>query len=149
MGEDRAFDNEVRVALYRLFVERTRAPVPAELAAELDASISDVEASLRRLAEAHVIVLAPGSEYLWMANPLSAIATPFRVEAHGRSYFANCIWDAFGTVAMLGDAGRVDTWCPDCGEPLSAEVRSGEVSGDGLIHFAVPAARWWEDIGFT
>lgn len=149
MDDESSFDNDVRLELYRFFVERGRAPVAAEIASELDGPVTDVEASLRRLADAHVIVLAPGTSYVWMANPLSAIPTPFRVETEGRELFANCIWDALGTVAMLGDEGRVHTWCPDCGEAISLEVRDGEVSGDGLIHFAVPAARWWENIGFT
>ncbi len=27
--------------------------------------------------------------------------------------------------------------------------RDGAVAGDAVFHVAVPAARWWEDIGFT
>lgn len=146
---DQALDNEVRLALYRFFVDRGRAPAPPEIAGAVGASLVDVEAALQRLADAHVIVLAPGSTYVWMANPLSAIPTPFRVETQGRKWFGNCIWDALGIVAMLGDDGDVQTWCPDCGESMSLQVRGGEVSGEGIIHFAVPAARWWEDIGFT
>lgn len=149
MTHDASFDNEVRLALYRLFIDRGRAPVPAEIARELGEPLVDVEASLQRLADAHVIVLASGSTYVWMANPLSAIPTPFRVEMQGREWFGNCIWDALGIVAMLGDDGDVQTWCPDCGDEMSLAVRAGEVAGEGLIHFAVPAARWWEDIGFT
>ena len=149
MTDDATFDNEVRLALYRLFVDRGRAPIPTEIARELGEPLVDVEASLQRLADAHVIVLASGSTYVWMANPLSAIPTSFRVETQGREWFGNCIWDALGIVAMLGDDGDVQTSCPDCGDEMSLAVRAGEVSGEGLVHFAVPAARWWEDIGFT
>jgi hypothetical protein len=31
-----------------------------------------------------------------MLNPFSAVETPHRVEAGGRSWFANCAWDALG-----------------------------------------------------
>jgi hypothetical protein len=147
--EEARFDKDVRLALYRFFVDRGRAPIPAELADQLRAEPVDVETALQRLADAHAIVLAPGSTYVWMANPLSAIPTPFPVETRGREWFGNCIWDALGIVAMLGDEGHVRTWCPDCGDAMSLEVRDGEVAGEGLIHFAVPAAQWWEDIGFT
>jgi hypothetical protein len=28
-------------------------------------------------------------------------------------------------------------------------VSAGKVRGDALVHFLVPARRFWEDIGFT
>lgn len=85
-----------------------------------------------------------------MANALSAIPTPFQVEIGGRRFFGNCIWDALGVVAMLGGAGTVTTWCPDCGEQMSVVVADNRLaSGHGVVHFAVPAAQWWDDIGFT
>ena len=156
MPGEAAFDNEVRLEVYRFFLETGRAPTPAEIADALDRLPTDVEASLRRLADARVLVLAPGTTYIWMANPLSALPTPFRVRAKGRSWFANCIWDAFGVVAMLGveDDAEIHTSCPDCGQPLLVGVTNGSVSLDGeppggVVHFAVPAARWWDDIGFT
>ena len=51
---------------------------------------------------------------------------------------------------MLGGPGTVRTWCPDCRERLSVSVRDDElVSGHAVVHYAVPAAGWWDDIGFT
>jgi hypothetical protein len=33
---------------------------------------------------------------------------------------------------------------------MSLEIRDGSLEpSEGVIHFAVPAARWWEDIGAT
>jgi len=143
------FDNEVRVRLYDFFVAEGRPPVAAELAGALDATAAQVEAAYRRLAEAHVLTLAPGTPYVWMATPLSAVPTPFQVQAGDRNLFGNCIWDALGILAMLEEHGGVRTWCPDCGEPLALSVAGGAVSGDGIVHYSVPAARWWEDIGST
>jgi len=143
-------DAEVRLAVYRYFVDRGRPPVPAEVAAALGMRQRSVEDAFRRLADAHVLVLAPGTPYIWMANPLSAIPTPFAVEASGRSWFGNCIWDALGIVAMLGGTGTVRTTCPDCGDELAVAVEDGRlVHGDGLVHYAVPALHWWDDIGFN
>ena len=85
-----------------------------------------------------------------MANPFSAVPTMFRVRSEGRSYWGNCVWDALGVVALAGGSGRVETPCGDCGEAMALEVRDGDlVSGEGIVHFAVPAARWWDNIGFT
>lgn len=150
MNTDEAIDSEVRIEVYRFFVDQGRPPVSAEVAGTLGTDQAAVEDSLRRLADEHVLVLAAGTPYIWMANPLSAIPTPFSVEAAGRTWFGNCIWDALGIVAMLGGDGAVKTWCPDCGTRLTVEVAKNCLSsGEGVVHFAVPAAHWWDDIGFN
>lgn len=145
------FDNRVRLELYRTFVDSGRPPTADDVALALGLVVTDVAAAYGRLAEARVIVLEPGSLDVWMANPLSARPTPFRVDtADGRSYFGSCAWDAPGVLAMLGADGRVRTECPDCGEVLELVIAHGELRPvEAVAHFAVPAARWWEDIGFT
>ena len=144
------FDREIRLAVYRLFVDLGRAPVPGEIAKAVSADPPRVEDALRRLHDAHVLVLAPGTPYVWMANPLSALPTPYRATVDGKRLWGNCIWDALGIVAMLGGDGRVDALCPDCAEELTLEVRDGElVDSSHVVHYAVPAAHWWDDIGFN
>jgi hypothetical protein len=109
-----------------------------------------VPGALRRLADAHAIVLDEAGE-LWMAHPFSAVPTPFEVEVAGTRHTANCVWDALGVIELLGGTGTARFPCPDCGEPLRVDVRDGELRDppELLVHFAVPAARWYEDIGFT
>jgi hypothetical protein len=143
-------DRDVRLAIMRGFVEDGRPPAPDELARALDVAQIDAEAALRRLAEAHLIVLAPGTPYVWMANPFSAIPTSYRVRSGGRRWFGNCIWDALGILAAVGVDGRISTTCPDCGQPLELRTEGERISGDeAIVHYALPAARWWEDIGST
>ena len=150
MHSEQTLDAAVHVEVYRFFIDQGRPPVSAELAETLATDQDSVEESLRRLAEDHALVLAPGSPYIWMAMPLSAIPTPYRVEVGGRRFFGNCIWDALGIVAMVGGTGTVNTWCPDCHEQMSVTVAENRLaSGEGVVHFAVPAAHWWDDIGFT
>jgi hypothetical protein len=51
---------------------------------------------------------------------------------------------------MLGVEGTVTTSCPDCGDPLELRVEGGALQpAEAVAHFSVPAARWWEDIGYT
>jgi len=144
-------DNEIRVELYESFVSTGNAPTAASVAARLGTSAADVEASLRRLAEGRVLVLQPGTTNLWMLNPLSAVETPFRVHAAGKRYFGNCIWDSLGIAAMLAVTAQIEARCPDCDAPLYLSVSRDAVdtSEDYVGHFAVPAARWWDDIGYT
>ena len=150
-GDAASFDRAVRVAVYRHTVAESTPPSADEIAHDVGATTADVEASLRRLADGHVLVLTPGTTSIWMAAPFSAIPTPFSVSVDERRYFANCIWDALGIPACLHADARIDTHCPDCAAPLRLEVRDGalEEPGDGVIHFAIPAARWWDDIGST
>jgi hypothetical protein len=150
-GDAASFDRAVRVAVYRHTVAEGVPPSATEIAQEVGATTADVETSLRRLADGHVLVLASGTTSIWMAAPFSAIPTPFSVSVGERRYFANCIWDALGIPACLHADAVIDTHCPDCAAPLRLEVRDGalEEPGEGVIHFAVPAARWWDDIGST
>ena len=104
----------------------------------------------RRLHEAHALVLNPATDEIRMANPFSAVPTAYRVQADGRWWYANCAWDAFGISARLRVEGRVDSSCPDCGEPYTVHVADGHADAGGLLfHCLVPAAHWWDDIVFT
>ena len=143
-------DESVRLEVYRFFVKEGRPPMPAELALALSQPSDEIEASLHRLADAHVLVLAPGTPYIWMANPFSALPSPYRVRARDRDWWGICVWDAFGIVVLLGGDGTVSSLCPDCGQELQVSVRGGEVEDkEYAVHYGVPAADWWDDIGFT
>jgi hypothetical protein len=149
------FKNRVRVQLYRMFLESGRCPTSAEIAESLECCVSDVAEAFRELADAHMLVLQPLSGEVLMANPLSAVPTPFVVETQARagsqSLYGNCIWDALGAISMLQRDGRVLTSCGCCGESMTVNVRKGEVEAypPGVVHFAIPARRWWDDIVFN
>lgn len=143
-------DLALRRETYRLFVEMGRAPSHAELADATGRPIDDVVLGLRRLHDGHAVVLEPDTDGIRMANPFSAVPTPYRVEAAGRRWFANCAWDAIGVCAALHVDGRVETTCPDCGDPVTFGVRDERPDDESLLfHCLVPANRWWDDIGFT
>jgi len=144
-------DLRIRNHLYSSFVHDGIAQAPAQAAAELALGEDEVAAAYRRLHDAHALVLETGSTAIRMLNPFSAVPTPHRVEAAGRSWFANCAWDALGIPGALYTDGRVESACADCGEPLELEVDGGRLArgDDLLVHFVVPARRWWDDIGFT
>jgi hypothetical protein len=143
-------DVALRTETYRQFVALGRAPRADEVAEALHRTTDDVLAGWHRLHEAHALVLAPGGSEIRMANPFSAVPTAFRVSAGGRWWYANCAWDAFGVCAALGVDGRIESSCPDCGEPLLIEVRDQRPDDESLVfHCLVPARQWWDDIVFT
>jgi hypothetical protein len=136
---------DLRNRTYAAFVEFGRAPLAAELGDE-----GDVLEGWRRLHEGHGLVLNPATAEIRMANPFSGVPTAYRVHADGRSWYANCAWDAFGVLGALKVDGRIDSSCPDCGEPYTVEVTDRQADRpDLLFHCLVPAAHWWDDIVFT
>jgi hypothetical protein len=140
-------DLRIRNYVYRRFVELGRSPTLAELKEELG---DEIEPALRRLHDAHALVLEVDRTEIRMAYPFSAVPTAHRVEAGGRSWYANCAWDAFGIPAALHVDGHVSSTCPDCGEALEIDIRKGRaIPDEHVFHVLVPAARWWDDIAFT
>ena len=143
-------DRDVRLAVSRKFIDEEVPPTAPELAEQLGTDVASIEASLHRLEDAHMLTLVSGTSAVWMAFPFSAVPTPFEVRVGDRRYFGNCIWDALGIPVCLDTDATIDSSCPDCSEPLPLEIRDGSLlPAEGVIHFAVPAARWWEDIGAT
>jgi hypothetical protein len=146
-----ATDDDVRLHILRELIATGAAPRVRDTGAALGLSEADAAAAYEQLAANRVIVLEPGTRDVLMAAPLSAVPTPHRVRmADGRSHYGNCVWDALGVIAMLGMDGNVETTCADCDSPLRLTVRGGSLEpADAVVHFAVPAARWWENIVFT
>jgi hypothetical protein len=150
------FDTTVRLAIMDAFLAGAEPSVPV-VARMAGVSADDVRGAFDRLAASRAIVLRPGTHDVLMSAPFAGTRTDFLVHVGERSYYANCVWDALGIPAMLAGAGRpvtarIETRCPDCAEPLGLEVRDGRLALDtpeAVVHFAVPAAKWWADIVFT
>ncbi len=136
--------------MYDWFARHASAPTTADLAAQLGRSDGDVRDSFHRLADARALVLNADGVTIAKALPFCAEPTRFRFHSGGVTYYGNCAWDTFGLAAMLGGNGRISSACGDCAAPFELDLSSGELARtDGLLHFAVPAADWWEDIFFT
>lgn len=143
--------DDVRVFIYTHAAATGAIPSSATIATELGYSVEEARAALSELGAARRIVLHPESGEIWMAAPFSAVPTRFRVVGNGAEWWANCAWDMFGIPAMLRQSARVEAKCADCGETLVIEVdgATGPRPSEGLVHFLVPARRWYENIGFT
>ena len=142
-------DTKVRLHVFERVARDGTVPTVADAARSLGLSEADVEASFRRLAAGKVIVLVPGEREILMANPFAARPTDFRVSANGRQWYGNCAWDALGILSALGADGTVRTGCGDCADPLEVAVQEGSPRGDVVLHIAVRAHHWWDDIVFT
>jgi len=141
----------VRLAIYESIVNRGAAPSVAEVAVAQGLEAEDVADAYRALADGHVIVLEPGTLHVRWAAPFSAVSTPFLVRARtgAARWYAPCAWDAFGIAAALREDAAITADCAFSGEPIVTGVRNLNAYGSGVIHLLVPAAHFWDDIGYT
>jgi hypothetical protein len=143
-------ENALRKAAYDVTLDRGSPPTIAELATRCGVTEADVRQGLRQLAAARMVVVQPESGELLMVPPFSAVPTPFLVQTVGHASYANCAWDALGVPIMLRDVAEIATACGCCGESLTLRAQAdAPPQGAGVIHFAVPARRWWDDVVFT
>ena len=138
---------------HQIYTVATRSGKPPTIAALSDAAgepIDQIRDALARLAAGRIVVLQPGSGEILMAPPFSAVPTPFLVETNRHVSYANCAWDALGVPIMLGEPARIVSSCGCCGDAFTLDVMADRPpSAADVIHFAVPAARWWHDLVYT
>lgn len=143
-----SIERRVRAHVIQMLHRTAAAPSVAATVAALNIPPANVVDALHSLADQHRLVLLPGTDAVWMAHPFSAIATDFVVHAAGQSWYANCVWDGLSILGIVGD-GWLATHSPQTGAPVRFDVLDGRVTGDAIVHFLVPARRFWDDIGFT
>jgi hypothetical protein len=147
MGPD---DIKLRNETYRLFVALGRSPTIDEVSSATQVTVPEVHQGWRRLHQEHALVLNQSGTEIRMANPFSAVPTAYRVWAAERWWYGNCAWDAFGICAALHADGRIESSCPDCGDPLAIEIHQQQPDDPSLVfHCLIPARQWWDDIVFT
>ena len=145
------FDTTVKLAIYGTLAETAAAPTAADVARRIGADVTDVQASFQRLHKKRLLVPEPGDpSRIRMAPPFSGVPTPLLVRARGKAYFANCVWDALGVAAALHEDAIVEASDGHTHEPMTLVVRGGDALPQPcVIHFAVPAAKWGDDIIYT
>jgi Alkylmercury lyase len=149
MAED--LETKVKLGLYRIIADTGSVPNSRAVAEAVDLNEDAVRAAFAGLHAKRLLVPEPGDpSRIRMAPPFSAIATAFPVDALGKRYYANCVWDAFGVAAALHTDALIPASDGFTGEPLTLEIKNNQpLLPSYVAHFAVPAAHWWDDIVFT
>ena len=141
---------EVRLYVFRQAAETTRVPQPPQIAQAFERPLPEIQGAVKQLAAGKVLILATNDSNIWSANPFCAVPSGFRVQAGGKTYWGICIWDAMGIAAALGKDARIQAPCGDCGEIMTLDIQRGALAhSEGIVHFAVPAHHWWDNIAFT
>jgi len=144
---------EVRKYIFDYFLSNSRAPVLEEIMDRFGLTRKEAAKVLEELELAHHVIRVPGTNRILMANPFSALDTPFRVEVGAKEYFAACAWDAVAYHVMLSRDTQVRSFCHHCAEPIKIKFSEGRpVSSKPLlpiVYLALPAVKWWENIVIT
>ena len=144
-------DTKVKFAIYEITAESGRVPSSSDVSRKIDIDEAEVLAAFGHLHTKRLILPEPGDPTrIRMAPPFSGVPTKFPVEARGKQYYANCVWDAYGIAAALHCDAISHTSDGQTGEPLTLGVKNGApVLKPYVAHFAVPAAHWWDNLIFT
>jgi len=144
-------ETEVKLAIYEMTAESGRVPNSSDVSRKIDIGENEVLGAFGRLHSKRLLFPEPGDPTrIRMAPPFSGVPTSFPVEADGKQYYANCVWDAYGIAAALHCDAISRASDGHTGEPLTLEVKNGApILKSYVAHFAVPAAHWWDDLVFT
>ena len=141
---------QVRAFVYQQFADTTYPPDVDETASWFDIEFEEVVELYKELHNRHALFLEPETLTIRMANPFSGISTDFKVFANEKTYFANCAWDMLGIPAALHSDATIEAICTESKESVQLEIRNGQISsGNLLVHFPLPFARWYDDLVFT
>jgi hypothetical protein len=140
----------LRVFVYDWILARGVPPTTAEIEVGLGGAPGSAREALAALKIGKTILPDPRTGEIWMAGPFAAAPSPYRVIGSRASWWANCAWDMLGVAVLANETVRIEATCTDCGEPIAFHVEpSAGTSERALVHFLLPARRWYDDIGFT
>ncbi len=151
MGGLSSLEKRIRLFVYEFILRFDRCPNLNEISAEAGLTPLTTKGILQELDSTHsALVLSPGSGNIWLADPFAALPTPYPVFSGSHKWYGMCVWDALGILTVAKSNGRAPTLCPVSGEQLELTVVDGSLArAEGVVHFAVPASQWWENIGAT
>jgi hypothetical protein len=143
-------DRALRVGIYDWILARGAPPTSLELARSFDTTPEEIRRALAGLKIGKTVLVAPATGEIWMAGPFSAAATPYPVRGARTRWFANCAWDMLGVAVLANEPVQIEARCTDCETPMSIAAGPTRPPTDtSVVHFLVPARRWYDDIGFT
>lgn len=141
-------DMAVHCRLVRELLDRGRLAAPDTLARSLGLDVPALEASLRRLAASHSLVLHPHVCEPWVVHPFSLSPTHTWVATAERGWWAPCLWCAFGICTLAGGSAVIHTRIGGEAEAVAIPVVDGEVAGasEYVVHFPEPPRLAWGNV---
>ncbi len=154
-------DLALRGTLTQMIAERGHGPDTEQLAQRLGVSLAAATASLRRLHDAHALLLHPHACAPWVVHPFSLSPGSCWVRlcddgASGprlsgpKGYWTNCLYCGFGVSAALGCDAEITTRYGGEGETVRYRIKDGAPApSDDVFHLSTPARQWWDNVIFA
>ena len=149
MPEPSRLDRTFSIIIERM-IATGKAPSHTDIAAELGVPPEQGRSALRKLILGFGFPgwFTPKTDNIETFAPFSVVPTRHRVTIGGeQKWFAQCAFESLAICWLFpGRTVRVDSVCPDCGEPVRVEVKDGKIEVEepkGLIgHVSIPLRRW-------
>jgi len=140
----------IRKYIFDHFFEYTTAPPLEEVMQRFKLTRKEAFNRFKELEAEHHIHLVPGTQRILMANPFSAVSTPFRVYFGASRYYANCAWDTVAMHVMLEKEACIASFCHHCADPIEITMTGGEVKASNppapVIFLSTPVADWYDNL---
>jgi hypothetical protein len=144
-------DESIRIFIYETLVASGHAPTSGEIGAHFGVPASEVRARLAALKVGKTVLVHPRSGEIWMAGPFAASKSAYELTDGATTWWANCAWDMFGVAMIVGRRLVARTACGDCGVEMfvDCDPHQPPPASESVVHFLLPARRWYDDIGLT
>jgi len=141
---------ELRIHIYDVLLDRGSPPRIDELARQFGVTEQAARDAIADLKIGKTVLPHPRTGEIWMAGPFAAEETVYRVSGRRAAWFANCAWDMLGVTMITRERVTIDARCGDCHEPIRISADHESPPREPfVVHFLVPARRWYDDVGFT
>ena len=142
--------NQARYHINKHIFENGVGPSVEYLALTIGEPTSKIEEALTLLAENHALVLHPNSFDVWVAHPFALFPTLFWVKSNGKQWWGNCPWCSFGIAALCHANTEIFTKLNGEEESLKIDIVDNQVvQTDYVVHFPIPASKFWENVIYT
>jgi Alkylmercury lyase len=125
---------QTRAAAFRLLLETGRAVSAVQIAAELNAGPSAIEAELRRLGAAGRIRRSAGEHVVGSAG-LSVVPAAHELWLGSRRFWTWCAYDVVGITGALGVDARSLSQSPATGAPIRLQFDTGQPPATPVVVF--------------
>jgi hypothetical protein len=140
----------LRVFVYQSLIAPAHMPMASDVAAHFGVTRDEAIEAIRGADIGKTLLPDPRTGEIWMAGPFSTRPTAYQVTAEDRRWWANCAWDMLGVAALVGESVGISARCTDCGDVIAFQLApNDDTVPNAVVHFLLPARRWYEDIGFT
>ena len=141
------FDLTVRGELTRTIAELGHAPANESLAQLLGVPLPTIEQALRRLHDAHALLLHPHCCVPWVVHPFALSPGSCWVQSRDRGWWANCLYCGMGIAAALQRETTIHTRIGGEHEPVVIHIHDGQLQETALIfHLSTPVSAWWDNV---